>query len=73
MTRQKRIQKETEIESFIYLFIMRAGAFDYWLDYYLFQQIATSCQCSLGLVKRIFFKKLYTDTEFREWLSQFEY
>jgi hypothetical protein len=46
MTRQKKIQKETEIECFIYLFIMRAGAFDYWLDRYLFRQIANSCQCS---------------------------
>lgn len=73
MTRQKKIQKENEIECFLYLFIMRAGAFDYWLDYYLFYQVAYSCQCSKHLVKKVFFKKLYSDTKFREWLSQFEY
>lgn len=73
MTRQKKIQKETEIECFIYLFIMRAGAFDHWLDYYLFQQVAYSCQCSLHLVKKIFFKKLFPNEKFRAWLGQFEY
>lgn len=73
MTRQKKIQKETEIECFIYLFIMRAGAFGYWLDRYLFQQVAYSCQCSPHLVKKIFFKKLYPNKKFCEWLSQFEY
>lgn len=74
MTRQKRIQKEIEIESFIYHFIVKTGTFDYWLDdYWLFPQVAYSCQCSLSLVRRIFFKELYPDTKFREWLSQFEY
>ena len=74
MTRQKRIQKEIEIESSIYSFIKHARAFDYWLDdYWLFPQVAYSCQCSLGLVKRIFFKKLYPNKNFREWLSDFEY
>ena len=74
MTKQKRIQKETEIESFIYHFIVKTGTFDYWLDdYWLFPQVAYSCQCPLSLVRRIFFKKLYPDTKFREWLSQFEY
>ena len=47
MTKQKRIQKEIEVESFIYHFIRRAGSFDYWLDdYWLFPQVAYSCQCS---------------------------
>lgn len=73
MTRQKKIQKEIEIESFICLFIMRIGAFDYWLDRYLFQQVAYSCQCSPHLVKKVFFKKLYPNKKFYEWLSQFEY
>ena len=73
MTRQKKIQKEIEIESFIYIFILQAGGFDYWLDRYLFQQIAYSCQCSPHLVKKVFFKKLYPDKKFCEWLSQFEY
>lgn len=73
MTRQKKIQKEIEIEAFIYYFIMQIGSFDYWLDNYLFQQIAYSCQCSPRLVKKIFFKKLYPDKKFREWLNHFEY
>lgn len=73
MTRQKKIQKEIEIEAFIYHFIMQIGGFDYWLDNYLFQQIAYSCQCSPRLVKKIFFKKLYPDKKFREWLNHFEY
>ena len=74
MTRQKKIQKEIEIESFIYHFIRRAGTFDYWLDdYWLVPQVAYSCQCSLSLVRKIFFKKLYHDEKFREWLIHFEY
>lgn len=74
MTKQKRIQKEIEVESFIYHFIRRAGSFDYWLDdYWLFPQVAYSCQCSLTLVRRIFFKKLYPNEKFREWLNHFEY
>lgn len=73
MTRQKKIEKEKQIESFIYLFIMQTQAFDYWLDRYLFEQIAYSCQCSPRWVKKIFFKKLYPNKEFREWLNEFEY
>lgn len=74
MTRQKKIEKEIEIESFIYHFIRRAGSFDYWLDgYWLFPQVAYSCQCSPRLVKKIFFKKLYSDKKFREWINYFEY
>lgn len=74
MTRQKKIQKEVEIESFIYHFIRCAEGFDYWLDgYWLFPQVAYSCQYPLSLVRRIFFKKLYPDEKFREWLIHFEY
>ena len=73
MTRQKRIEKEKQIEAFIYLFIAQAEVFDYWLDRYLFQQIAYSCQCSPHLVRRIFFKKLYPNEKFYKWLSEFEY
>ena len=73
MTRQKKIQKENEIECFFYLYILRAGAFDYWLDRYIFTSIARSCQCSPHLVKKVFFKKLYPNETFRMWLSDFEY
>lgn len=73
MTRQKKIQKEKEIEYFFYLYILRTGAFDYWLDRYIFIDIARSCQCSPHLVKKVFFKKLLLDETFRMWLSDFEY
>ena len=71
MTRQKKIEQEKQIEVLIYLFIEKQGAFDWWLDNFLFYQIAFTLNCSVHKVKRVFYKK--TIKENYDWLMNFTY
>lgn len=71
MTRLKKIQQEQYIESLIYLFIEKAGAFNWWLDTWLFEQVASTAQCSVHKVKKVFYKKIYVENYV--WLLNFSY
>lgn len=71
MTRQKKIEQEKQIEALIYLFIEKQGAFDWWLDDFLFYQIAFTLNCSVHKVKRIFYKKIIKENY--DWLMNFTY
>ena len=73
MTRKKKIELEKKIEQYIYLFIIKQQYFDYRLDSFLFANIAKTLGCSIHKVKKVFFKQLYPDLDFREWLQNFEY
>ena len=71
MTRQKKIEQEKQIEVLIYLFIEKQGAFDWWLDDFLFYQIAFTLNCSVHKVKRVFYKKIIKENY--DWLMNFTY
>ena len=71
MTRQKKIEQEKQIEVLIYLFIEKQGAFDWWLDNFLFYQIAFTLNCSVHKVKRVFYKKIMKENY--DWLMNFTY
>ena len=71
MTRQKKIEQEKQIEALIYLFIERQGYFDWWLDDFLFYQIAFTLNCSVRKVKRVFYKKIMKENY--DWLMNFTY
>lgn len=71
MTRQKKIKQEKQIEALIYLFIEKQGAFDWWLDNFLFYQIAFTLNCSVHKVKRVFYKKIIKENY--DWLMNFTY
>ena len=71
MTRQKKIKQEKQIEALIYLFIEKQGAFDWWLDNFLFYQIAFTLNCSVHKVKRVFYKKIMKENY--DWLMNFTY
>ena len=71
MTKQKKIEQEKQIEALIYLFIEKQGAFDWWLDNFLFYQIAFTLNCSVHKVKRIFYKKIIKENY--DWLMNFTY
>ena len=71
MTRQKKIEQEKQIEALIYLFIEKQGAFDWWLDDFLFYQIAFTLNCSVHKVKRVFYKKIMKENY--DWLMNFTY
>ena len=71
MTRQKKIKQEKQIEDLIYLFIEKQGAFDWWLDNFLFYQIAFTLNCSVHKVKRVFYKKIIKENY--DWLMNFTY
>jgi len=71
MTRQKKIEQEKQIEALIYLFIEKQGAFDWWLDNFLFYQIAFTLNCSVHKVKRVFYKKIIKENY--DWLMNFTY
>lgn len=73
MTRQKKIEQEKQIESLIYLFIQKQEIFDYWLDGFLFFDVARTLNCSVHKVKKVFWKNLLVDKNFRLWLRNFEY
>ena len=71
MTRQKKIEQEKQIEALIYLFIEKQEAFDWWLDNFLFYQIAFTLNCSVHKVKRVFYKKIMKENY--DWLMNFTY
>lgn len=71
MTRQKKIEQEKQIEALIYLFIEKQEAFDWWLDDFLFYQIAFTLNCSAHKVKRVFYKKIMKENY--DWLMNFTY
>lgn len=71
MTRQKKIQRDKQIEAYLYLFIVRTGYFDWWLDDWLFNQVAYAVPCSVHKVKRVFYKNVLEENY--SWLEQFTY
>lgn len=71
MTRQKKIKQEKQIEALIYLFIEKQGTFDWWLDNFLFYQIAFTLNCSVHKVKKVFYKKIIKENY--DWLINFTY
>lgn len=72
MARQKKEEKYAQVKSLIFLFISKQGYFDYWLDGDdLFFNIAKSANCSIHLVKRIFFKDIYI--YHKDFIENFEY
>lgn len=71
MTRQKKIEQEKQIEALFYLFIVKWGAWDWWLDPELFDEIAYTMNCSIHKVKRVFYKKILEENY--SWLEQFTY
>ena len=73
MTREKKIFRDKEIENYFYLFITKQQAWDYWLEPYLFYQIAYTINCSVHKVKRVFYKVLLPNPDFKAWLQNFEY
>lgn len=71
MTREKKIDRDLYIENLIYLFIIKRGAWDYWLEPELFDEVARTVNCSVHKVKRVFFKKILPTAW--EWLTNFTY
>ena len=71
MTREKKIERETYIESLIYLFIIQQGAFDWWLEPWFFEDVARTANCSVHVVKRVFYKQLLPNNY--EWFTNFTY
>ena len=71
MTRQKKIEQYNYIKSLIYLFIVKRGAFDWWLEPYLFEDVARTVNCSVHKVKRVFYKDILLNDY--AWLEQFTY
>ena len=72
MRKLDKIQKYHEVKSLLMIFIAQAGAFDYWLDdYWLFPQVAQTANCSVRLVKKIFFKDLLVNH--KKFVDAFEY
>lgn len=72
MTRQKKEEQYAQIKSLIFLFISKQGYFDYWLDGDdLFFNISKSMNCSIHLVKKIFFKDIYV--YHKDFVESFEY
>lgn len=71
MTREKKIEREIYIENLIYLFIIKQGAFDWWLEPWLFEDVARTANCSVHLVKKVFYKNILLNNY--EWLMNFTY
>ena len=71
MTREKKINQYNYIKSLIYLFIIKQGSFDWWLEPYFFENIARTANCSIHKVKRIFYKDILLNDY--AWLNQFTY
>jgi len=71
MTREKKINQYNYIKSLIYLFIIKQGAFDWWLESYLFEEVAKTANCSVHKVKRIFYKDILLNDYM--WLEHFTY
>lgn len=58
MTRKKKIERNAFVEAVLYTTIIKQGYFDDWLDSYLFETVARTCNCSVHLVKKIWYKKI---------------
>ena len=71
MTREKKINQYNYIKSLIYLFIIKQGYFDWWLDSSLFEGVARTANCSIHKVKRVFYKDILLYNY--EWLEYFTY
>lgn len=71
MTREKKINQYNYIKSLIYLFIIKQGTFDWWLEPYLFDDVARTANCSVHKVKRVFYKDILLNDY--AWLEQFTY
>lgn len=71
MTREKKINQSNYIKSLIYLFIIKQGCFDWWLEPYLFENVARTVNCSVHKVKRVFYKDILVNDY--AWLQQFTY
>lgn len=71
MTKQKKLEQEQQIEALLYLFIEKAGVFDWWLDDFIFIEVAASLRCSIHKVKKIFYKKILKENY--DWLMNFTY
>ena len=71
MTREKKINQHNYIKSLIYLFIIKQGCFDWWLDPWLFQDVARTANCSIHKVKKVFYKDVLVNDY--AWLQQFTY
>lgn len=72
MTRLKKENQYIHIKALIFLFICKQGYFDYWLDGdILFSNVAKSMNCSIHLVKKVFFKDVYI--YHKDFIEKFEY
>ena len=72
MTRQKKIEQHKQIKALLFLFIMKQGYFDWWLDGdIVFWNVAKTLNCSERKVKRVFWKDIYINNY--NWLSALEY
>lgn len=71
MTREKKVNQYNYIKSLIYLFIIKQGYFDWWLDSSLFESVARTANCSIHKVKRVFYKDILLNNY--EWLEYFTY
>ena len=58
MTKKKRIEKNAFIESALYATVIKRNGFDDWLDQDVFNIVAKTCNCSVHLVKKIWYKKI---------------
>lgn len=72
MTRGKKIEQCNYIKALIFMLIRKQGYFDYWIDRdVLFTNVALAINCSVHLVKRIFFKDIYIN--YKGFIQNFEY
>ena len=71
MTREKKINQYNYIKSLIYLFIIKQGYFDWWIDSSLFENVARTANCSVHKVKRVFYKDILLNNY--AWLEYFTY
>ena len=71
MTREKKVNQYNYIKSLIYLFIIKQGYFDWWIDSSLFENVARTANCSVHKVKRIFYKDILLNNY--AWLELFTY
>ena len=58
MTRQKKIERDKQIKTLLFLYIQDQGYF-YWHKNFLFLNVARALNCSIHKVKRVFWKDVY--------------
>lgn len=61
MTRQKKEQLKKNLKLFYITSIENVGAFDYWIDVWLFYQASLTYKISCGKAKRYFFEVVPED------------